>query len=227
MVYRLAIALVLLAALAFASGCSTGCPRTAEPTAGDFYTEEEYQQLTNDQREAYCAALLQAYREGEDCVGRAEGDLGKESRAVTDLEQELAKIEPQLRSLKGEIEALEREIAYFEGLPNVYIVKKGDFLYKISEMEAIYADPLKWRRIYRANREIIDDPNLIYPDQELTIPRDWPHTYTVKEGDSLWRIARFWEIYDDGRMWERIHAANPEIANPDLIQPGQVLTIPR
>ena len=171
MVYRLAVALVLVAALAFASGCSTGCPRTADPTVGDFYSEEEYQQLTKDQREAYCAGLLEAHGDGEDCVAQAMGDLDKESRAVTDLRSELAKIEPQLKSLKSEIGSLEGEIAYFEGLPRVYAVKKGDFLYKISEMEAIYADPLKWKRIYRANRELIDDPNLIYPDQELTIPR--------------------------------------------------------
>ncbi|KKS26065.1 MAG: Peptidoglycan-binding lysin domain-containing protein, partial [Parcubacteria group bacterium GW2011_GWA2_42_11] len=28
----------------------------------------------------------------------------------------------------------------------------------------------KWRRIYNANKDKIQDPNLIYPGQELVIP---------------------------------------------------------
>jgi len=231
MLTRLTVALVLLAALAFVSGCGTGCPRTAEPSAGDFYTEEEFQQLTDEQRETYCAALLDEYRESEDCVAEAQDDLAMEKQAIDDLEAELASLEPRLRELKGEVEELRSEIAYFEGLPRVYVVQKGDFLHKISGMDQIYADGDKWKRIWRANKDRIEgfsDPNLIYPDWELVIPRDWPHSHTVKDGENLWQIARYWEVYDDGRMWERIYEANKDmIDNPDLIQPGWVLTIPR
>ena len=51
-------------------------------------------------------------------------------------------------------------------------------------------------------------------------------TYTVKSKDTLWAIAQ--RFYDDGREWERIYEANIKIIgpDPDLIQPGQVLTIP-
>jgi len=50
-------------------------------------------------------------------------------------------------------------------------------------------------------------------------------TYTVKKGDSLSRIAKAY--YGDAREWPRIFEANRErIKNPDLIQPGWVLTIP-
>ena len=50
-------------------------------------------------------------------------------------------------------------------------------------------------------------------------------TYTVAEGDSLWAIAE--RFYGDGSQWNRIAEANQEqLPNPDLIQPGQVLTIP-
>jgi nucleoid-associated protein YgaU len=231
MLTRLSVALVLLAALAFMSGCGTGCPRTADPSAGDFYTDEEFQQLTKEQREQYCSALLNEYQASEDCVAQAQDDLAMEKQAIGDLETELSSLEPRLRSLKGEVEELRSEIAYFEGLPRVYVVQKGDFLYKISEMEPIYADPMKWKRIWRANKDRIDgftDPNLIYPDWELVIPRDWPHTHTVQAGENLWQIARYWEVYEDGKMWERIYEANKDkISNPDVIQPGWVLTIPR
>lgn len=231
MLSRLTVALVLLVALALASGCAPGVKRMADPSAGDFYTEEEYQKLSKDQREAYCAALLDEYSVSEDCVESAKSGLDKEKRAIADLKRELDTLTPKLKSLKGEVEELEREIAYYEGLPRVYTVAKGDFLYKISGMEEIYADPLKWKRIWRANKGVIDgftDPNLIYPGWELVIPRDWPRSYTVKEGENLWQIAKYWEVYGDGRMWQRIYEANQDIIkDPDLIQPGWVLTIPR
>jgi LysM repeat protein len=228
---RLAISLVLLVALALATGCAPGVERMADPSAGNFYTEEEYQKLSKDRREAYCAALLAEYRAMEDCVAQTAGDLDKEARAIGDLEGELEGLTPRLMALKSEVEGLEAEIAYFEGLPRVYTVKKGDFLYKISGMEPIYTDPLKWKRIWRANKDEIEgfnDPNLIYPDWELTIPRDWPYSHTVKEGENLWQIARYWEVYGEGKSWTQIFEANKDkIKDPNLIRPGWVLTIPR
>jgi nucleoid-associated protein YgaU len=231
MLYRATIVLVLLVALAFAFGCAPGVERTADPSSGDFYTEEEYQKLSSDQREAYCAALLREYGANQDCVAEAEDGLARERTAVADLQAELDDLEPRLMGLKSEVESLESEIAYFEGLPRVYTVVKGDFLYKISEMEEIYADPLKWKRIWRANKGAIEgfvDPNLIYPGWEFSIPREWPHTHTVKEGENLWQIAGYWEVYDQGTMWSKIVEANQDlIKDPNLIQPGWVLTIPR
>jgi len=51
-------------------------------------------------------------------------------------------------------------------------------------------------------------------------------TYTVRPGDSLWKIAK--RHYGDGNRWNRLYEANRETigANPDLIHPGQVLVIP-
>ena len=74
----------------------------------------------------------------------------------------------------------------------------------------------------------VADPNLIYPDWDLKIPRDWPYSYTVKDGENLWQIARYWEVYGEGPMWTRIYEANQDkIKDPNLIRPGWVLTIPR
>ncbi len=50
-------------------------------------------------------------------------------------------------------------------------------------------------------------------------------SYTVKSGDTLSKIAK--HFYGDANMWHQIHAANRDkIPNPDLIHPGDVLTIP-
>lgn len=49
-------------------------------------------------------------------------------------------------------------------------------------------------------------------------------TYTVVKGDCLWNIAK--KFYGSGSLCTRLAAANPFIKNPNLIYPGQVLTIP-
>ena len=52
-----------------------------------------------------------------------------------------------------------------------------------------------------------------------------PQTYTVKSGDSLSKIAK--HLYGDPEKWHAIFDANRDkIKNPDLIHPGQVLTLP-
>jgi nucleoid-associated protein YgaU len=50
-----------------------------------------------------------------------------------------------------------------------YRVVKGDSLSKIAER--VYGDAQAWRRIYDANRDIIDDPDLIHPGQVLKVPK--------------------------------------------------------
>lgn len=49
-----------------------------------------------------------------------------------------------------------------------YVVQKGDSLSKIAKAE--YGKAGDWRRIFDANRDIIDDPDLIHPGQSLKIP---------------------------------------------------------
>lgn len=46
-------------------------------------------------------------------------------------------------------------------------------------------------------------------------------THTVKSGDSMWKIAVRYQV-----GISELIAANPQIKNPSLIYPGQVLTIP-
>ncbi|WP_242944035.1 SafA/ExsA family spore coat assembly protein [Clostridium sp. N3C] len=48
-----------------------------------------------------------------------------------------------------------------------------------------------------------------------------PVTYTVKQGDSMWKIASKYEV-----GVSEIIASNPNVKNASLIYPGQKLTIP-
>ena len=49
-----------------------------------------------------------------------------------------------------------------------YTVQKGDSLSKIAKRE--YGDAQQWKRIYEANRDTVQNPDLIYPGQMLRLP---------------------------------------------------------
>ena len=90
----------------------------------------------------------------------------------------------------------------------------------------------------------ISNPNLIFSGTKLVLPNVTPKAltkgeidqrsttqvtqtnskYIVKAGDYLWKIAL--ESYGDGFAWVKIAKIN-NLNNPNIIEPGQVLIIPR
>lgn len=52
--------------------------------------------------------------------------------------------------------------------PKTYTVVKGDTLSRIAKQ--FYGDANKWRRIHEANKDLIKDPDRIFPGQVLKIP---------------------------------------------------------
>lgn len=55
-----------------------------------------------------------------------------------------------------------------EQVQQVYVVKSGDSLSKIAKLH--YGDGNAWTRIFEANRDVLDDPDKIYPGQTLKLP---------------------------------------------------------
>lgn len=51
----------------------------------------------------------------------------------------------------------------------IYIVKKGDTLSKIAKEH--YGKSSKYHAIFEANKDILKDPDHIYPGQELKLPK--------------------------------------------------------
>lgn len=50
-----------------------------------------------------------------------------------------------------------------------YIIEKGDSLWKIAEKT--YGNGSQYEKIFEENREVIKDPNLIFPGQKIRIPK--------------------------------------------------------
>lgn len=102
----------------------------------------------------------------------------------------------------------------------LYEIKAGDTLFLISQRTGVPLNVLIF-----ANPQITN-PDLIFPGQIICIPASYParctgQLYTVKSGDTLFYIARRM-----GVSLNDLIAANPQIANPDLIYPGQIICIP-
>jgi nucleoid-associated protein YgaU len=77
--------------------------------------------------------------------------------------------------LAGNVKGIERVDARFLTVqveeppePTFYTVKSGDSLSKIAK--EVYGDPMKWEALFEVNREVIKDPDLIYPGQKIRIP---------------------------------------------------------
>jgi nucleoid-associated protein YgaU len=54
------------------------------------------------------------------------------------------------------------------GSEKTYVVKSGDTLSKIAKQE--YGNANSWNRIFEANRDVLKDPDKIFPGQTLKIP---------------------------------------------------------
>ena len=96
--------------------------------------------------------VMQKYPERVDSLGQVIRDLRAQLDSI--------RSQPSQMATTGED----------SGAGQRYVVKRGDSLSKIASQPVIYGDAEMWHTIYSSNREIIEDPDLIYPNQILVLP---------------------------------------------------------
>jgi spore coat assembly protein SafA len=116
------------------------------------------------------------------------------------------------------------------GFPARYTVVSGDTMWLIAQRFGVSLQAL-----ISANPQI-SNPNLIFPGDVLCVPGVAPvpdcrvpvtcppgfqGRYTVVSGDTMWLIARRF-----GVSLQALISANPQISNPNLIFPCDVLCVP-
>ena len=102
------------------------------------------------------------------------------------LDEEAARLAEEEARRRAEEEARRLEEERLNKYPPVYTVQQGDSLWSITGMEMIYGNSIYWPIVYDANGNLIQDPNLIYPGQELQIPRDLCDKGMDKKLHELW-----------------------------------------
>jgi nucleoid-associated protein YgaU len=156
-----------------------------------------------------------------------------------DAEAWLREIATYKEMMENKIVDMPLEYLSETNFPTSYQVVRGDCLWNIAKKPFVYNDPFKWTWIYDSNRDQIDDPDLIFPNQVFSIPRDRmmrqnrlplediKMRYTVVPGDFLARIAGYPQVYSNPALWPLIYEANQDqITDPNLINPGQILDVP-
>lgn len=139
---------------------------------------------------------------------------------LTEMQDMIARIEGKITQLRARMP----KAVYDE-----YTVVKGDYLWRISGKSDIYGDPYQWMRIYSYNRDLIKDPDLIYPQQVFKVQREvGPDEYLVTKGDFLAKIAGSM-MNGEPTKWMKIYEANKDVIGDDAsrIYPYTVLRVPK
>ena len=98
--------------------------------------------------------------------------LANKARAQAEDAKRQAALENQ-KFLDRTASDIDESMAAGAGMePDNYTVVRGDNLWNISGKSSIYGDPYQWPLIFKANRDQIKDPDLIYPGQNFSIDRN-------------------------------------------------------
>lgn len=94
-----------------------------------------------------------------------------QQKTVEEKQKRLEELGREVTEKSEEIQKQAQE-DIFEVYPTIYVVKKGDSLPSIAARHEIYNDSYMWPIVYKANRDQIKDPKIIYVGQDLKIPRE-------------------------------------------------------
>ncbi len=140
--------------------------------------------------------------------------------------------ESSVKEVVSEEKAKEEKV----GLPTTHTISEGETLWSIALK--YYNSGYNWVTLAKennlANSDVIAVGSVLnIPQAETIKPVEGVTSstavepvkqYTVVKGDNLWNISV--AQYGDGFAWTNIAKSN-NLVNPNLIHPGNVLTLPR
>jgi hypothetical protein len=164
-------------------------------------------------------------------IMKAEGDL---ATSVSDLKKCNDDIYSMINASEADVNAFREALGRIEGqvremqrLSNDQLAdRRADVVELDNDLRALA------RQRVAALPEFFDKVNSLANDiKGLYREHSRPPGYTVgtwaENRDCLWNISGRSEIYSDPHQWPKIWMANTDkIKNPDVIQPGWVLSIP-
>jgi len=137
--------------------------------------------------------------------------VGSDEAGINEFMQELKRIEGRLMGLRNL-----SEDALFEARDEVDLIEA-----RVAELKA------DKRALLPASQAKLASIDQLLEQIKARMPRKRIRQYSVHKGDSLWKIAKKEEIYNDPFLWPRIYVENrAKIKNPDLIHPNWVLNVP-
>lgn len=157
--------------------------------AGNVSAADEYYGFTMTKALLLESAFAEEVRAREAAAARREAErLRAEAELKAKLERERAEAEAaaaraaeeaRAAAKRAEAERAEArrraERAKYEreqNLPLRHTVKRGETLPQIAALPEVYGEASLWPLLYRANRDQIRDPRVLWPGQQLKIPRN-------------------------------------------------------
>lgn len=150
-------------------------------------TEIANLKATRDKLQAYDDCMKELYA----MVGATKADVDNFRNQLNALERKIDNREAPKADRQAELDALkknkisalpeffdkvhnqlQRKLDAWQEAPKEinYTVVRGDHLWGIAKKKEHYDNPFAWPMIYRANRDQIKNPDLIYPKQIFKIP---------------------------------------------------------
>lgn len=164
------------ALIALVLSVAVGCASTPDEAAEDQVAKAQEAIAAAKAANAEAKAAGAAWRDTDGLIKQAEKALeeGDTGTAIQLAEKARRQAENALAQKRAEEARLSEETTpepQPEPAMDSYSVVRGDNLWSISAKSDIYGDPYQWPLIYKANRNKIEDADLIYPGQQLDIDR--------------------------------------------------------
>ena len=152
-------------------------------------------------REAEAKRMLEeeaAKRREDEARRKFEEERLKAAEAAKAEEDARKRAEEETRARAAE----KAKVAAEAGGKASHEVVKGECLWNIAKNKDVYENPFMWPLIYKANHDKINDPDMIYPKQVLSIPRE----FSSDDKDKATHHAKTrgeWSLHDGPeKYWE-------------------------